>query len=190
MGAGSGLGWMLARAACARRPLACPLAQGRAAQDKGAGGSCPDRRAGAASATRSARRLRGLAGEARRPPLSAPPRRAGSAGSARHRAAGAGHCSPGGAARPSRGQNPQAWPEPSRGRRCHRDSDRFRGSGAFYELRCASGKRIALLIKASEVRPTEKVEGGHTRLRRMSKKNPVRSRTLVSMVACVCVEQL
>lgn len=55
-------------------------------------------RAGAAAATWGARRLRGPAGEARRPPLSVPPPRAGSAGSGRHRAAGAGHCAPGGAA--------------------------------------------------------------------------------------------
>lgn len=115
----------------------CPLAQARAAQDKGSGGSCPDRRAGATAATRSARRLRRLrrprrsAGEARRPPLSAPPRRAGSAGSARHRAAGAGHCTPGGAARPSRGQNRRARLESSRRQRCHRAGDCFGGSGAF-----------------------------------------------------------
>lgn len=101
VGAGSGLGWMPAGAACAQRPLACPLAQERAGQDKGSGGSCPDRRAGAAAATRSARRLRGPAGEVRRPPLSAPPPKAESAGSARHRAARVRHCTPGGAARPS-----------------------------------------------------------------------------------------
>lgn len=131
VGAGSGLGWTPAGATCPRRPLPCPLAQARAAQDKGSGGSCPDRRAGATAATRSARCLRHPAGEARRPPLSAPPRRAGSAGSARHRAAGAGHCTPGGAARPSRGQNRRARLESSRGRRCHRDGDCCGGSGAF-----------------------------------------------------------
>lgn len=50
------------------------------------------------------------AGEAQRPPLSAPQPRAGSAGRGRHRAAGAGHCGPGGAAQPSRGQNRRACP--------------------------------------------------------------------------------
>lgn len=65
-----------------------------------AGVSCQVRRAGAAAATPGAHRLRGPAREAKRPPLSAPPPRDGSAGSGRHRAAGAGHCAPGGAARP------------------------------------------------------------------------------------------
>lgn len=65
----------------------CPLAQGRAAQDKESGGSCPVRRAEAASATRGAGRLHRPAGEAQRPPLSVPPLWAGSAGSGRHRAA-------------------------------------------------------------------------------------------------------
>lgn len=40
----------------------CPSAQGRAAQDKGSGGSCPARRARAAAATRGARRLCGPRG--------------------------------------------------------------------------------------------------------------------------------
>lgn len=43
VGAGSGRGRTPAGAACARRPLARPSAQGRAAQDKGSGGSCLDR---------------------------------------------------------------------------------------------------------------------------------------------------
>lgn len=69
---------------CAQR---YPLAQERAAQDKGVGGSCLAPRAGAAVDTISAHRLQGPAVKARRPPLSAPLQRAGSVGSERHRAA-------------------------------------------------------------------------------------------------------
>lgn len=118
-----------AGAACARHPLALSFCTGAGSAGQRLGRQLPG------SARKGGRGHPGRppplrpAGEARRPPLSAPPPRAGSAGSGRHRAAGVGHCAPGGAARPSRARASRL--RSSRGRRCHRYGDCFTCYSAF-----------------------------------------------------------